>query len=103
MMRRAVIWIIVVWAVGVSAFALSAVSDANDDARAIVVIASVLGPVSALFAAWAYSKQEFRVAVVLLLLSTVTPTYSAWPLSLVPVVLAVVIVLTRSRDRSSLV
>lgn len=96
------IWIIVVWAVGVLVFALSAVPDANEDARFIVLTASVLGPVSALFAAWAYSRRKTGVAVVLLLLSAVTPTYLAWPLSLVPIGLAVVIVLTRSRDNSSL-
>ncbi len=72
---------VVVWAAVGSAVALLSLRFVNQDARAIVGIASLLGPLTALLAATALARRQDRLAGLLLLVSVATPTYFAWVLN----------------------
>ena len=65
------------WAVLGAAIAWSAMGTVNADARAIVLTASIVGPLAALGAAVALGADRGRIAGLLLLVSVLTPTYFA--------------------------
>ena len=70
-----------VWAAVGATVALGSLGAVNPDARAIVGIVSVLGPLSALLAATALAHHLDRLSGLLLLVSAATPTYFAWVLN----------------------
>jgi hypothetical protein len=71
----------VVWAAIGAGVALGSLGSVNSDARVIVGIGSLLGPLSALLAAAALARHHDRTGGVLLVLSAATPTYFAWILN----------------------
>jgi hypothetical protein len=82
----------VVWAVLGAAVALGSLGNVNDDARLLVGVASVVGPLVAVLAAVQLSRHADRPAGVLLALSAVlTPTYFAYVINLPALVVGVVL------------
>jgi hypothetical protein len=81
-----------VWALAGALVAFSALPDVNDDARVLVGVASLLGPVAAIAASAALSRHRDRWAGLLLVVSVITPTYFAWLLN-VPALLVGLILL----------
>lgn len=78
-----------VWAAAGAAVALSALSDVNDDAMALVTLASIVFPLCALGGAIALRLNNDRTAGLLLLLSVATPTYFALPLNVPALVIGI--------------
>lgn len=77
-----------VWAVVGASVALGALPDVNADARPLVALASVVGPLLAAWAALALPRHGARRSGALLVLSAlVTPTYFAAAIN-VPVLVA---------------
>src|SRR5262245_9225180 len=80
--RRALAIGACVWAAVGAAVAFTALGSVNADARLIVGVASVVGPLAALCAAWCVLRGRARAAGALLLVSVLTPTYFAYVLNL---------------------
>ena len=85
-----------VWAVVGALIALSALPQANADARWLVGVASVVFPGAALVAAVALRRGALRWAGAFLLVSVATPTYFAWPLNLPALVVGLRLVMAPS-------
>ena len=71
----------VVWAVVGFGVAMAGLSRVNNDARWLVVSASIVGQLSAFAAAVLIRRGILRWAGGLLIVSVATPTYFAWPLN----------------------
>jgi hypothetical protein len=71
----------IVWADAGAAVALLSFGSINEDARAVVGCATVLGPLAALLASTAVARRRDRLAGLLLVISVATPTYFAWVLN----------------------
>lgn len=72
-----------VWVVAGAAVALGSLGNVNDDARLLVGLASVVGPLLGVWAAVQLSRHADRSAGVLLVLSAVlTPTYFAYVINI---------------------
>jgi hypothetical protein len=82
------------WAAVGATVALGSLGSVNADARAIVGIVSVLGPLSALLATTAFAHRHDRLGGLLLLVSAATPTYFAWILNVPALLLGLVLALT---------
>jgi hypothetical protein len=80
--RRVVYTGSLAWAVVGAAVALSAIPSVNDDARVLVVLASVIFPLCAVAAAVMLDRRRDHIAGLLLVVSAATPTYFAYPLNL---------------------
>lgn len=79
-----------------AAIAWSAIDDVNDDAKAFVAAASILGPLSAAVAAAVWSRTPSWVAGILLVASAVvTPTYFAWPFNAAVLIAGVALIVLR--------
>ena len=80
------------WAVFGSAVALSSLGNVNEDARSLVGIASVVGPLLAACAALQLLRHADRAAGLLLVVSAVlTPTYFAHAINLPALVVGLVL------------
>lgn len=77
------------WAVIGAVVALAAIPEVNDDAKALVALASVGFPLCALGAALALRRHRDRAAGMPLLLSVATPTYFAYPLNVPALVVGI--------------
>lgn len=87
-----------VWVVAGSAVALGSLGNVNHDARLLVGLAAVVGPLLAVWAAVRLSKHADRSAGVLLVVSAVlTPTYFAYVINLPALVVGVLLVLAADR------
>ena len=81
-----------VWAVLGAAVALNSLGDVNDDARLLIGVASVVGPLLAAWAAPQLSRRADRSAGLLLVASAVlTPTYFAYAFNLPALVVGLVL------------
>jgi hypothetical protein len=83
---------VVVWAVVGFTTAMAGLSRVNNDARWLVVTASIVGPLSAFAAAVLIRRGLLRWAGVLLIISVTTPTYFAWPLNVPALVFGVLLI-----------
>ncbi len=82
-----------VWAVAGAAVALGSLDNVNDDARLLVGIASIVGPLLSLGAAVQLGRHADRSAGVLLVLSALlTPTYFAYAINLPVLVVGAMLV-----------
>ena len=84
------------WAFVGAGVALLSFNDVNPDARLIVGVLSVLGPLAAVGASRLLARAADRQAGVLLLVSVVTPTYFAYVLN-VPALLVGLVLLVAPR------
>lgn len=106
--RRAVQVGAVLWAAVGAAIALASLDGVNADARPIVGVASILGPLAAVLASRSVARAADRVAGGLLLMSVLTPTYFAYVLNLPALVIGIAllavpqVVLPRRRDATAL-
>lgn len=84
MTRRQVLQVgALVWVVAGAAVALGSLGDVNDDARLLVGLASVVGPLLGVGAAVQLGRHADRSAGVLLVLSALlTPTYFAYVINI---------------------
>ena len=82
------------WAVTGATVALSALGNVNDDARAVVTLASIAFPLCALAAAVLLDRRHDRLAGLLLLISVATPTYFAYAVNLPPLVVGVALLVS---------
>jgi chromate transport protein ChrA len=81
-----------VWVVAGAAVALGSLGDVNDDARLLVGLASIVGPLLAVGAAVQLGRHANRSAGVLLVLSALaTPTYFAYVLNIPALVVGVML------------
>jgi hypothetical protein len=80
------------WA-GIALAIALAIGDANDDARLLVAVASILGPAAAVGAATLINVGHDRWAGALLLVSVATPTYAAAALNIPALVIGLVLAL----------
>ena len=86
------------WVVAGAAVALGSLGDVNDDARLLVGLASVVGPLLAVGAAVQLGRHADRSAGVLLVLSAlVTPTFFAYVLNIPALVVGVVLAVAAHR------
>lgn len=81
--------------------ALLGLPTVNDDARSLVIGATVVGGAAGLASAFLVRHGPTRLAGVLVIVSAVTPTYAAAVLNLIPIVLGLALLLLRTtlRDR----
>jgi hypothetical protein len=77
------------WAVLAFGPAVHGLSRTSNDARWLVGVASILGPLCALWAAALIRQGFLRLAGALLVLSAATPTYFAWALNIPALVVGV--------------
>lgn len=87
-----------VWVVAGAAVALGSLGDVNDDARLLVGLASVVGPLLGAVAAVQLGRHADRSAGVLLLISALlTPTYFAYVINTPALVVGVMLTLAAQR------
>ena len=87
-----------VWVVAGAAVALGSLGDVNDDARLLVGVASVVGPLLGVGAAVQLGRHADRSAGVLLVLSALlTPTYFAYVINIPALVVGVMLALAAHR------
>jgi hypothetical protein len=96
-MTRPIQVVAVLWAVVGAAIALLAVSDANADARGVLLIASIALPLCAVMAAVAIEHGRPRLGAVLLFASCATPAYMAQVLAVAPFIAAIVLLTSTAR------
>lgn len=83
--HHSLVYGILAWAAIGAIVAFGSLGSVNDDARVLVVVASVVGPLLAVGSARQFSLRRDRLAGALLVVSAVvTPTYFAYALNLVP-------------------
>jgi hypothetical protein len=98
--RRAIAVGSLIWAAAGGVIALTALDSVGANARLIVGLASTLGPLAAIAAAWLILRGHNRAAGALLLLSVLTPTYFAYVLNL-PALVVGLVLLIAPRPRSA--
>lgn len=87
-----------VWVVAGATVALGSLGDVNDDARLLVGVASVVGPLLGAGAAVQLGRHADRSAGVLLLISALlTPTYFAYVMNIPALVVGVMLTLAAQR------
>lgn len=87
-----------VWVVAGAAVALGSLGDVNDDARLLVGVASVVGPLLGVGAAVQLGRQADRSAGVLLVLSALlTPTYFAYVINIPALILGMILAVAAHR------
>jgi hypothetical protein len=89
--RRVVQVAILVWAAVGAAIALPALGSVNVDARVLVGVAAVLGPLAAVSALCMITRGADRPAGALLLVSVLTPTYFAYVFNVPALVLGLLL------------
>lgn len=94
------------WAVIGASVALWSLGDVNADARLLVGVFSIGGPLAAVGAARLLTRGADRAAGALLLVSVLTPTYFAYVLNLPALIVGLALVIAphavlRGRDRTS--
>jgi|APDOM4702015118_1054815.scaffolds.fasta_scaffold16297_3 hypothetical protein len=94
--RRVLAFGALLWAFVGAAVALLSFNEVNPDARLVVGVLSVLGPLAAVGASRLLARGTDRQAGVLLLVSVVTPTYFAYVLN-VPALLVGLVLLVAPR------
>lgn len=81
-----------VWAVSGFSVAMGGLSRVSNDARWLVMTASIVGPLSAFGAAVLIRRGLLRWAGGLLIISVATPTYFAWPLNVPALVFGLLLI-----------
>lgn len=93
MNRRQVLQVgVVVWAIVGASVALLSLGNVNEDARLLVGLFSIGGPLAAVGAARLLAQGMDRPAGALLLVSVLTPTYFAYVLNVPALVIGLVMV-----------
>ena len=86
------------WVVAGSVVAVGSLANVNDDARPLVAVAAIVGPLLSIWAAARLSQHADRSAGVLLVVSAVvTPTYFAYVINLPALVIGAVLALGADR------
>jgi hypothetical protein len=97
-------WFSVAWALAALALATSGYSEVNDDARGLVLTATIISVVAAVGASVALSRGRVALGGVGLLLSAAAPTFGAAALNLLPIgfgLALIAVAMNGSRARSA--